>query len=187
MPIPELTTDRLILRPIRRTDTADIFVYAQDPLVALPGMWDPYASYEACELHVHQLADLYDRGLMWWGLEHRQEGRIVGRVELSDWSRQDARADLSYALSREHWGQGLMSEAVAMAVDYGWNQLKLHRLGATVLPGNEASIRILTKVGMQREGRLRDYRRLAGKWFDVDAYAVLRTPEHLMQRGQSVT
>ncbi len=173
MPIPGIETDRLLLRPLRQGDAADMFAYAQDELVARPGMWEPYGSFEECEWHVERLVGLYQRDLMWWGMEHRADGRLVGRVELSNWDRHDSRAELSYALSREHWGQGLMTEAVAAAVDYGWNVLKLHRLSATVFPENAASIRVLKGVGMEREGTLRHYRKLYGEWLDVDVYAVL--------------
>lgn len=136
-------------------------------------MWEPYSSFEECERHVEQLVGLYDRDLMWWAIEHRAEGKLIGRVELSEWNRRDARAELSYALDREYWGQGLMTEAVACAADYGWRHLGLHRLAATVVPSNVASVRILERLGMEREGRLRDYRRLWGEWVDIDVYAAL--------------
>lgn len=173
MSIPVITTERLFLRPLRIGDAADMYAYAQDELVARPGMWEPYESLEDCERHVEQLVGLYKRDLMWWALEHRGDGRLIGRVELSDWNRENARAELSYALSRDYWGLGLMTEAAAVAADYGWNELALHRLGATVRPNNVASVKILERLGMEREGQLRHYRRLWGEWVDVDVYSAL--------------
>ncbi len=175
MPIPVLETARLILRPLRAGDAHDMFEYAQDPALARLGMWDPYDSFEACEQHIEHLIPLYEKRLMWWAIEHRADKRLIGRVELAEWDPDNEHAELGYALNRNYWGQGLMTEAVALAVDYGWTQLALHRLGATVLPENTASIRLLTRIGMKREGRLRDYRRLAGEWVDVDVYGMLRT------------
>lgn len=173
MPIPDVSTERLILRPLRIEDATDMFEYAQDERVARPGMWEPYASFEDCERHVTHLLNLYETGLMWWALEHRASGKMIGRVQISEWDRDHRRAELSYALHRAYWGQGLMTEAVREAVNYGWSELKLHRLGATVLPDNAASIRILRSVGMQYEGKHKHYRFLWGEWVDVDVYGTL--------------
>jgi len=177
MAIPTISTDRLILRPLTRADALDLYAYAQDEQVARSGMWEPFASQSECTEYVARLVADYERGLMWWALEHRADGRVVGRVQLSDWTRGDARAELSYALHRSYWGQGLMTETVAPAVAYGWHELELHRLGAVVLPYNTASIRILERLGMRREGTLRHHRRLWGEWVDVDVYAVLKDDE----------
>ncbi len=171
MPIPVIETDRLVLRTLQLDDAEDIYGYAQDDLVARPGMWEPYASFDKCVAHVERL--VADERLMWWVLEHKIDRRVIGRVELSGWIRSDAHAELSYALSRPYWGQGLMTEAAAVAADYGWRELGLHRLSATVRPENVASVRVLQRLGMEREGRLRDYRRLYGEWVDVDVYAAI--------------
>ncbi len=169
--IPEITTDRLVLRPLRIEDAADMFTYSQDEAVARPGMWIPYGSFAECARHVENLVKSYETGLMWWAMEHRIDGKVIGRVELSEWNKRDARAELSYALKRAYWGQGLMSEATLIAAEYGWTEMKLHRLAATVLRNNEASKKILQKLGMVQEGTLRDYRRLYAEWVDVDVYA----------------
>lgn len=172
--IPVLETNRLVLRPLLADDAQDIFDYAQDPEVSNPGMWQPYGSFEECSDHVAHLVGLYSRGLMWWALECKTTGKVVGRVELSDWEDHDKRAELSYALARERWGQGLMTEAVESAVHYGWQILRLNRLSAKVIVGNAASIKLLAKVGMVKEGRLRQYIKIKEKWEDVDVYSVLR-------------
>jgi ribosomal-protein-alanine N-acetyltransferase len=151
-----------------------MFAYAQDELVARPGMWEPYSSFEECESHVDQLIREYESGLMWWALVLIEDDRLIGRVQLSDWSRSNSRAELSYALDRSYWGRGLMTEAVIAAANFGWTSMELHRLEATVLPDNQASIRLLSTLGMKREGRLRHYRRLWGDWVDVDIYGMLR-------------
>lgn len=174
MPIPEIVTNRLVLRPLRTGDAQDVYAYAQDALVAKMGMWEPYESIEQCRNHLARL--VADSELMWWALEHRAEGRVIGRVQLSDWSKAHRHAELSYALSREFWGQGLMSEAVVPVVEFGWQNLELHRLSAVVRPENLASVKILANVGMEREGRMRHHRWLGGEWVDLDLYAMLRNP-----------
>jgi len=110
MPIPEFTTDRLILRPLRIGDAADMFVYAKDDLVARPGMWEPYSSFQDCTRHVEQLVGLYDRDLMWWALEHREDRRLLAGSSFPIGAGEMHAP--GYALNRDYWGQGLMTEAV---------------------------------------------------------------------------
>ncbi len=102
MAIPPIETERLILRPLRLDDLNDLFEYAQDEEVARPGMWEPYPSFEACREHLEQLVASYSTDLMWWGVEHRQDRKLIGRVDLALWSRQNARAEIGYALHRRY-------------------------------------------------------------------------------------
>jgi [ribosomal protein S5]-alanine N-acetyltransferase len=56
-------------------------------------------------------------------------------------------ATLSFYIAREYWGRGFASEAGRAFVEFGWNQLRLSRIVATVQVGNGASVRILEKLG----------------------------------------
>lgn len=174
MPIPVIQTDRLILRPLREDDAEDMYAYAQDPLVAEPGMWKPFDSFADCQLFVLDLLPSYEGDLMWWALEHKGDHKMIGRVQLSSWSRSDARAELSFALNRDYWHQGLMTEASRAAITYGWETLNLHRIWAKVYADNAPSTRVLVKLGMRQEARLRDECRVGDVWKDLDIYAVLR-------------
>lgn len=174
MTIPVLETPHLILRPLRADDFADYFEYAQDPAVASSGMWTPYASEEQAHADFTHLLTVYARGLMWWALEEKADGKMIGRCELDGYDPDDARADISYALHQGYWRRGYVSEAVERVARYGFDDLRLNRLSATVFPDNIASVRILEKLGMIREGCLRQYRSTRGAPEDVYLYAVLR-------------
>lgn len=63
--------------------------------------------------------------------------------------------DLGYALAKRSWGQGYASEAVQAVVDWAFRQGEIFRVWAVCYVENAASARVLEKVGMQREGRLR--------------------------------
>jgi ribosomal-protein-alanine N-acetyltransferase len=175
MIIPTLETARLILRPLREADFADYFEYAQDPAVASGGMWRPYASEDDARADFMRLISFYPRGFMWWALEDKAGGKMIGRCQLDRYDPDDARAEISCALHRGYWGRGYMREAAEQVARYGFEILKLNRLSATVFPDNTASVRILQKLGMIREGCFRQYRATRGAPEDVDLYAVLRT------------
>ena len=172
--IPVFDTPRLCLRPLTAADFDDFFEYAQDTRVSGPGMWSPYPSEDAARENFDHILTLYKRGLMWWALEDRASGRMIGRCELADYDPEDARADLSYALHADFWGQGLMAEAAQELLRYGFTTLKLNRVGAQVFTDNAGSIRLLEKLGMTREGRLRQYRQARGLPEDVYIYSLLR-------------
>ena len=170
----QLETERLLLRPLDESDFADFFEYAQDPLVAGPGMWEPYESEAVAREDLLELIGHYDKGLLWWGMEHKVDGKLIGRCELTNYNSYDARAEISYALNSNYWGQGLMTEAARCVLQHGFETLNLNRISAIVLSDNQASIGILRKLGMTYEGCLRQGRKIGGEFRDIDLYAILR-------------
>lgn len=169
-----LETEQLLLRQLRESDFDDFYEYAQDPLVAGPGLWEPYESETVAREDFTRLIGLYERGLLWWALEYKADGKLIGRCELTNYNAHDARAEISYALNRHYWGQGLMTEAAQCMMQHGFEKLNLNRISAIALPENQASVRILQKLGMTREGCLRQSRRIGGIFCDIDLYAILK-------------
>lgn len=110
---------------------------------------------------------------MWWALEEKTDGKMIGRCQLDRYDPDDARAEISYALNQRYWGRGYMSEAAKRVARYGFETLKLNRISATVFPDNIASLRVLEKLKMTREGCMREYRTVQGMRKDVLLYAVL--------------
>lgn len=73
---------------------------------------------------------------------------------------------LGYGLSEPFQGQGLMYEALTIAIAYAFEQLKLHRIMANYMPRNQRSGNLLKKLGFTIEGRAKDYLLINGKWED---------------------
>ena len=79
--LPVLQTERLILRPLRRKDAADIFSYASDPEVTRYVLWDPHRSVSETRSYIRYILALYRRGLpSSWGVVHRETGRVIGTI-----------------------------------------------------------------------------------------------------------
>ncbi|MFK7755805.1 MAG: GNAT family N-acetyltransferase [Flavobacteriales bacterium] len=78
-----------------------------------------------------------------------------------------------YTIHPEHWGKGIATEALNLVLDFGFNELKLHRIAAGCAVGNIGSIRVLEKVGMIREGRGRQILPLPSGWSDNFEYSIL--------------
>lgn len=102
------------------------------------------------------------------------DDKVVGGIGL-DAIHERHKAELGYWLGRKYWGQGMMTVAVRLMVDYGFQQLKLARIYAHVFPFNKASARVLEKAGFSYEGLLRANAVKDGKAHDELVYAILKS------------
>ncbi|MEV0646594.1 GNAT family protein [Phytomonospora sp. NPDC050363] len=103
------------------------------------------------------------------------DGELVGTggIEMT-WHR-SSNAEIGYLVSRPNWGKGLGTEAAHLLVDFALTELKAHRVWAGADVENPASIRILEKVGMTREGIRREDRFKDGRWINSAVYSILET------------
>jgi len=110
-----------------------------------------------------------------FALELRENSRVIGAVRIDTSSVNDRAASIGYGLNPDYWKRGYMSEAVKAVLAFGFGQMRMHRIWATVDPDNEASWRLLERLGMHREGLLRDEKLLRGTWRDSYLYAIVAT------------
>ena len=105
---------------------------------------------------------------------------LLGGLTLSQVQRGETQsAILGYWMSASHAGKGLMGAAVRAVTGFAFDTLHLNRLEAACLPHNEASIRLLEKVGFQREGYARKYLCIDGRWQDHLLYGLIRDDPRL--------
>ena len=81
---------------------------------------------------------------------------------------------LGYVFNRAFWSKGYATEAAGTIVRFGFDELKLARISATCHPDNQASARVLQKVGLQWEGRMKDHLCVRGAWRDSLLFASVR-------------
>jgi ribosomal-protein-alanine N-acetyltransferase len=81
--------------------------------------------------------------------------------------------EVGWAVHPDLWGKGYASEAAWHVIDWGFRELNIHRVVAFCHASNTSSVRVMEKLGMHQDGRLRETRRLNGKWWDEFVYAVL--------------
>ncbi|HTH96650.1 MAG TPA: GNAT family protein [Stellaceae bacterium] len=81
---------------------------------------------------------------------------------------------IGYWIGQPHARQGYMTEALELALSFGFEHLRLHRIEAACLPANQASRGLLTKAGFTQEGYARQYLFINGSWADHVLYAMLR-------------
>ncbi len=108
-----------------------------------------------------------------WALRSKNSQEFIGEIGLNLSAPKQSRAEFHYSLLPEHWGNGYATEAVKRIIDFSFDELTLHRLSAGVATGNQASIRVLEKAGMTREGIGRAILPIRGKWYDNYSYSIL--------------
>jgi ribosomal-protein-alanine N-acetyltransferase len=109
-------------------------------------------------------------------LVFRDDDALLGGLTLGQIKRGVVQAaTLGYWIGAPYAGKGFMSRGVRAALSFAFTNLRLHRVEASCLPHNEASIRLLERMGFTREGFARAYLRINGLWQDHLLYAVLDT------------
>lgn len=171
--LPEtIETERLCLRPFTLEDVEDILGYATDVEWAryLP-VPQPYTRKNAEEFVASQV--LLDREKNpSWGIVHRGVG--IGGINLR-LDKDHHVCELGYSIARTHWGQGFATEAARAVVDAAFQCLPdLNRVRAWADVRNGASQRVMEKLGMAREGVLRQNRLIRGEYVDEAWYGLLR-------------
>lgn len=81
--------------------------------------------------------------------------------------------EIGYKFDAQYHRQGYASEAMTEGIRIMFDELKLHRIIANVMPENHASIRLLESLGFKREGIARDYARIQGEWRDHFCYSLI--------------
>jgi [ribosomal protein S5]-alanine N-acetyltransferase len=101
-------------------------------------------------------------------------GDLAGYIEITNIVRGCFQsAYLGYYIFRGYERRGYMSWALAEMVKRAWKDLKLHRLEANIQPENIESIKLVQKLGFQKEGFSPAYLKIAGRWRDHERWAIL--------------
>lgn len=174
-PQPSITTDRLVLRPMRLSDAPAIAALAGDRRIYEYTLLIPHPYREE---HATRWIATHRRG--WEAGQHahfaitrREDGTVVGGIGLVGISAVHRHAEVGYWIGVPFWRAGYATEAAGAIVEFGLRTLGLHRVSAFYFPGNEASGRVLEKIGMRREGVCRQDRFKDGKPRDSVLMAAL--------------
>ena len=170
--LPTLNGDGLTLRWLTEADLpalSKIFTVE----VARYMSCGPLTTAQAAADYLQSIVDGLASGKLYqWGIERK--GRIIGTCTLAGIERGDRCAEIGFALAEEFWGRGLIQCAVPAVIDFAFERLELHRIGADVDPRNVASIRTLEKLGFKHEGLLRERYFHLGEIQDAMLFGLLR-------------
>jgi ribosomal-protein-alanine N-acetyltransferase len=171
---PVLRTERLVLRPFQLADAADVQRLAGDREVASTTRLIPHPYPEGlAEQWISSLAALYAKGRSCSFAITRRDGTLMGAIGLSI-EPTDRHAELGYWIGRPFWNQGYCTEAARAVLAFAFESLNLRRIYAHYMARNPASGRVMEKLGMQREGCLRQHRFKWGEYEDLILCGILK-------------
>ena len=113
------------------------------------------------------------RSVFQLAIERKDDGRMIGNCGIRVNAPEHREANIGYELNPDEWGQGFATETARAIVRFGFEELGLHRIWAECNAENTGSVRVLTKLGMQREARFREHQWFRGRWWDTEIYALL--------------
>jgi RimJ/RimL family protein N-acetyltransferase len=179
-----LETERLILREFQETDFEAVHEYGSDPEVVRYLEWGPNTEHDTRNYLQSQIAqqDQQARRVYGLALVLKTSGGLIGACGIHIARPEHKEAFIGYVLNKNYWNQGYITEAARRVVQFGFENLGLHRIYATCDPANVASARVMEKVGMKREGQLREHKLAKGRWRDSLLYAILEQEYRKMMR-----
>jgi RimJ/RimL family protein N-acetyltransferase len=179
----ELTLPRLRIREWRLSDWPAAHEYASDPDVVRYLDWGPNTEAETRAFIRETMHTRRKRPRTRFDLAValRSTDRVIGGARVWIESAQHREGSIGYTLAQASWRQGYATEVAAGLLHFGFETLGLHRIHAIVEPENIASTRVLEKVGMRREGHLRDHRYAKGGWRDSLLYAIVEGETRMLQ------
>ena len=172
---PTLQTRRLMLRPFHPSDAGDVQRLAGEKAIADTTRTIPHPYPDGTALQwITSLAEGFAAGeLASFAITLPDSGALIGAISLMNAAPQLKMMEIGYWIGTGYWNRGYCSEAGAAILDYGFSTLKLNRIHGHCLKRNPASGRVMEKIGMVREGCLRQHMRKWEVLKDIVLYGIL--------------
>lgn len=109
--LPVLETNRL-LRKLSIDDAEAMHKYGSNGEVTKHVFWDTHKSLADTKAFIHYALNQYDNNAIApWGIEHKQEKKLIGTIDFVRWLPEHRLAEIGYVITPEHWGKGIATEA----------------------------------------------------------------------------
>jgi RimJ/RimL family protein N-acetyltransferase len=170
-----IITQRLIIREYVETDVPHVQRNVGDP-----AYWNHHATepptperLEALIVWAIQEQKLAPRLNYYLAVTTKDSATLIGEAVLRIADPQNRQGEIGFGVARSHWRLGYATEMAQALLRIGFGPLGLHRLFAQCAPENAPSIRVMQKLGMAREGILRDIGHARGRWWSSAIYAII--------------
>ena len=173
-PFPVIHTERLLLREMVDEDLHEIFALRSDPKVIRYIDRAAASSLDEIRQFIAMIkeAQRTNNGIC-WAITLKDDPKLIGTFDIWRIDKQHHRAEIGYALLAEYHNKGIMHEAMAAGLHYGFHTMKLHSVEANVNPNNIASIKLLEKNKFIREAYFKENYYFDGKYLDSAIYSLI--------------
>jgi [ribosomal protein S5]-alanine N-acetyltransferase len=183
-----LETERLLLRDIEESDVDDYVEYMTPEYYWRDIPMEPLTPEAVTQLvkeYISSQSQDPRKDYFFAAVDKRSE-EFVGSCGVRIRSLVSRQSEIGYGVTARHAGHGYATEIGRALLQFSFEQLKLHRVYAHCDVENKASCRIMTKLGMCKEGVFRDNVRARGEWWSSAQYAILSTDTQPKNRSASV-
>ncbi len=171
MPV-ELETSRLRLRPLAPEDLAAVYAFHSRADTTRWLYWGPRDEDETRAALASLIAHPPEKGFT-LGVEIKATGELIGHVNLSLGQDEHRHGEIGFILHPDHHGRGYATEAGAALLALAFERYDRHRVVGRIEARNDASARVLEKLGMRREAHLVENEWVKGEWQSEVVYALL--------------
>ena len=174
LPFQNLETERLYLRRVVKGDKNEIFALRSDQEIMKYIPRPLIKNKEEALAHIAKIDEKINasEGIN-WAITLKGDPKLIGIIGHYRIRPEHFRAEIGYMLLPEYKGKGIMSEAIKVVVNYGFEVLKLHSIEAIIDPKKLASEKVLQKNNFVKEAHLKENKYYDGRFMDTVIYTIL--------------
>ena len=174
-PFPVLESDRLTLRQITTNDVDAVFTLRSNP-ITMQYIPRPVAKsiIDAMDLITQITTKINQNTDINWAITLKNSTDMIGIIGHYRINHENYRSEIGYILNPHFNNNGIITEAIALILHYGFNVLQLHSVEAIIDPDNHASEKVLQKNGFKKEAHFIENGFYNGKFIDSVVYSLLK-------------
>ena len=168
---PTIRTERLLMRQFTNSDIGNVFKGLSDPdVIKYYGV--SFQTLESTKEQMLFFSDLEKNETgIWWAICSLDNEIFYGAGGLNDLSKEHKKAEIGFWLLTNFWRKGIMTEAIPLICNFGFENLGLHRIEGFVDSENFNCKKAMDKLDFQHEGTMKDCEFKDGEYISLDIYA----------------
>lgn len=175
-PFPVITTERLVLRQFTLADIPGILRLRSEDKVSKYITRPNLNNEEDTTAYINKMnTGIANNESVIWGITMKGVDKVMGSICLWHILKEDYRAEVGYEMHPDYWGKGIMQEASAAIINYGFSTMGLHSIEAIVNPDNAASIKLLERNRFVKEAHFKENYFYKGEFRDTAVYSLLNS------------
>lgn len=173
-PFPTLETERLILREIDLGDVDAVFeIRSDDRVMRFIGKPKAKEKSDSVELIERTMRDLKENASISWAITLKGDPTLIGMIGYYRMQLEHHRSEVGYSLHPDHWGKGIMDEALNAVTQAGFQRFGFHSIEGITSPQNHASNSLLVRCGFSQDGLFKENYFWQGEFLDSAVYSKL--------------
>lgn len=167
-------TERLIIRKIKEDDAPDMYDYSRRGETTKYLLWNPHPSLAYTRNLIGYLIRDYTNGRYKdLAIVYKENNKMIGTVGFTSFDESNNSVEIGYVISPDYWGMGIAPEAIRIILNFAFCELKVNRVEAKYINGNENSRRVMEKCDMLFEGIQRHKMYIKGQYRDIGTCSIL--------------